>query len=332
MAFERGYALVIGTGSYLSVPWANIPIAVADATKVREILCAPSLCGYSSGQVTLLHDDTACKERILDALDHLATQTTAEHTVFLYYCGHGAYGTDGKYYLTTHETEVSAGKIVPSTSISEADLLDKLRKIPAKRLVLLFNACHSGEISPSLDLKGEKPSFGDLNLPTSAADALLSSGEGRIIITASRAEQKSWIGRGKLSLFTQALVDGLSGRREVVSNHGYVSAFALYEHIYFAVKEAASELGHLQEPELTVLKGVGPFPVALYRGATLPGDFDGQATLSTGLALREVTAASSQRLFTNIINTIAQGKRSVAIGGNATGNNIIVGNKNKIGA
>ena len=47
--------------------------------------------------------------------------------------------------------------------------------IPAKRLLLLFNACHSGEISPALGVGAEAPAFGGVNLPTTDADALLSS-------------------------------------------------------------------------------------------------------------------------------------------------------------
>ena len=92
----------------------------------------------------------------------------------------------GHYYLTTHDTQVSGGKVVKGMGLSAAELLDQLRAIPAKRLLLLFNACHSGAISPDLGLGDEAPSFGGVSLPTTDMGALLSSGEGRIIITACR--------------------------------------------------------------------------------------------------------------------------------------------------
>ncbi|MSP12241.1 MAG: hypothetical protein EXR62_04695 [Chloroflexi bacterium] len=195
----------------------------------------------------------------------------------------------------------------------------------------MFNSCHSGELSPDLALGDQETSFGDASLPESATNALLSAGEGRIIIAASRPEQKSWIGGGKLSIFTQALVDGLSGKGYVSNNNGYISAFGLYEHVYTAVKEAAGKLGKTQEPELTVLKGVGPFPVSLCRGATALGAFDSQEPLPPDTAAREVDQKHSARLFqtkTKIVT--ASGERAVAIGGNATNSPIITGDNNTV--
>jgi hypothetical protein len=328
MAFDQGHALVIGIGSYTFVPQANIPISVTDATRVQEVLCDPHLCGYPPAQVTLLHDGTATRDGLVKALEALAQATHADDTVVLYYCGHGDYGTDGHYYLTTHDTQVSNGKVLKGTGLSAAELLDKLRAIPATRLLLLFNACHAGAISPDLGLGEEAPSFGEVSMPEMATNALLSSGEGRILITACRPTQKSYIGSGTLSIFTQALVEGLSGTG-IVPNNGYVSAFALYEAMYAAITEAVSQLHRTQEPELTVLKGVGPFPVALYRGASDVGDFDAGEALPEGTAARAVEPQQSARLFRQLIRTVtASGERAVAVGGNVTGSTIITGDRN----
>ncbi len=329
MAFEKGHALTIGVGSYQYMSQANIPISVSDAQSVSDLLCDQNLCAYLPQQVNLLHDKQASRANILEALDALASKTRPDDTVLLYYCGHGEYGTDGNYYLTTHDTRISGHKIMKGTGISEAELLDKLRPIPAKRLLLLFNACHSGEISPHLGLGETDKSFGNSNLPQRTVDALLSSGEGRIIISACRPTQKSWIGNGKLSIFTQALVDGLAGQGYVPNNSGYISAYGLYEHLYFAIKEAAEKLGHTQEPELTVLKGVGPFPVSLYRGATDLGMFDSEEAVPEGTATRQVDPARSQRLFKQIIKTVtvSASEGSVAAGGDIHGNVTIAGNQ-----
>lgn len=330
MAFENGYALSIGIGSYQHVPQANIPISVADATAVSNLLRDQNLCGYLPEHVTLLHDAQTSRAGILTALDELAGQTTPENTVILYYCGHGDYGEDGNYYLTTYDTQVANGKIAAGSGFSNAELLQKLRAIPAKRLLLLFNACHSGELSPHLGFGPAATSFGSLSLPQPTAEALLSTGEGRIIITASRPDQKSWVGSGQLTIFTQALVTGLSGQGYVANNRGYVSAYGLYEHLYFAVKETAQEQGYTQEPELTVLKGVGPFPVSLYRGATNLGLFDDQESLPPETAARAVDPARSQRLFNQIIKTVtASGERAVAVEGDVHGS-IISGDQNRI--
>lgn len=311
MAFQRGHALVIGVGSYKNAPHNDVPITVADAKAMRAVLCDTNLCGYLPERVTLLHDKTANKAGILGALARLA-DVAEDHTVLLFYCGHGSYGTDGDYYLTTHDMKLDGTRVVPGTAISEAELLLALRQIRARRLILLFNACHSGEISPNLGPEEQAETFGGATLPETAVDALLSTGEGRIIITASRPEQKSWIGAGKLTIFAQALVDGLSGKG-TVNSRGFVGAFDLYEHVYETVKAAAARLGYVQEPELTVLRGVGPFAVVLYKGASSLGVFDESETALDGMAARTVDPAKSQRLYQKLVKNItASGDRSVA--------------------
>ncbi len=333
MAFDKGHALVIGVGSYTYIPYANIPISVTDAKSVCDLLCNKNLCGYPPEQVTLLYDKTASRESILSTLEVIAKKTTEESTVLLYYCGHGEYGTDGNYYLTTYDTKEFNGKVVKGTGICENELIEKLREISAKRLLLLFNSCHSGEISPELGISGMENSFGSANLPKTINEAILSSGEGRIIITACRPEQKSWIGKGKLSIFTQALVDGMSGKGYITNNNGYISAFMLYEHIYVYVKDIVAKMGKVQEPELTVLKGIGPFPVSLYRGAKDLGEFDSKEQFPKCYAAYEISPERSECFFkktSKSTSLIASYNRAVSIQGNLSGSTIVTGDKNII--
>lgn len=300
MPFEQGYALVIGVGRYAHHKHLSLPITVEDAKEVKKVLLDGKRCGYPEGQVRLLHDAGASTQGILDELDQLAEQSRPEHTLVIFYAGHGMYGTDGLYYLTTHDTQLSDHKVVPGTGISEAILLSKLRNIKAKRLLLLFNACHAGELMPSLGEEAEE-TLDSHSLPTRTMQALLSAGEGCILVTACRAEQRAWIGEGKLTIFTQALVDGLSGKGSVGNNRGYISAFSLYEQIYQAVKEAAHKLGKTQEAVLTVLENVGPFPVALYQGASERGAFEPETSLPAGTAAERVSISQSWNSYEQII-------------------------------
>jgi len=305
MPFDRGFALLIGVGTYAHIPWADVPITYNDALKVQEVLSDPKRCGYPENQITVLHDQTATRDGVLAALETLKKTTKDDHTVFIFYSGHGQYGTDGEYYLTTHDTKLDSGyKVEKGAGISETVLIDQLRQIPAKRLMLILNACHSGAVSPSLDLDPSKKSFGSESAPRKSLDAALSTGEGRIIITACRPDQKSWVGDGKTTIFANSLIEGLRGDGYVVNKSGYVSAFSLYEHLFLTVKESANGLGKLQEPELSVLKNVGPFPVALYRGATSLGDFDETEPVPPDTASREVSPDISRRMFNRYSNNI----------------------------
>lgn len=295
MSFSQGHALLVGVGTYRDQPNLNVPVCALDAEAVAEVLRDPNLCGYPANQVGLLRNATARRDDILIGLETLADRAAGSDTLFLFFCGHGAYGDDGDYYLTTHDTRVRDGRVVSGTGVREAELLERLRRVRAKRVLLVINACHSGGISPTLG--ADDAALTDTPLPSKTAAALLATGEGRIIITACREGQLSWIGKGKLSLFAQALVDGLQGRG-TSSSRGFLNAFDLYTHLYFRVKDSVErEYRQDQEPELTVLKGVGPFAVALYRGATSLGGFADAGPPPEGTAAREIDPAYARAML-----------------------------------
>lgn len=303
MRFERGQALIIGVGEYIHHPHANIPQAAEDARQVHSVLADAKLCGYRPERVTLLTGQQATRAAILQGLGKLAEQAGPDDTALIFFSGHGALGTDSNYYLTACDSRFSGERVVQDSGVSEGDLLRHLRAIPVRKMALFINACYAGEIAPHFGPE-EAAEVESSGLPESTADAILSSGEGRLIITSSRENQRSYGKAGQAtSLFGQALVDGLRGRGWVPNNAGYVGAFGLYEYLYEAVKEAAAEISRVQEPELTVLKGVGPFPLALYKGASQPGSFDVKETISGAAAVRQVSERASRRQFDRIINT-----------------------------
>jgi hypothetical protein len=304
MPFTQGHALLIGVGTYQYRPKMNAPLTADDARAIGDALRDERLCGYPSGQVTVLTDATASRAQVLAGLDALAA-LGEDATVLMFYAGHGDYGTDGNYYLTTHDTQKDANlRVIPGSGISEQELLAKLRNIKARRMLLIFNACHSGEISPVL--ADEAPETG-AQPPEKTAAALLATGTGRVIITACREGQYSFVGSGPLTLFGQALVDGLQGKGDYLANRGgAISAFDLYSQLYDTLQtwvpqripaDLRAKYGNVQEPELTVLKGVGPFAVALYRGAATLGEFSAPERPEVDSGLREVDPARSERLL-----------------------------------
>ncbi|NJN67053.1 MAG: caspase family protein [Chloroflexaceae bacterium] len=330
MPFPHGHALIIGVGTYQHEPRLNVPTTTADAQAVSEVLRDPRFCGYPVEQVTLLTDGQATRAAILAALDNLP-HTKPTDTLLLFYSGHGHYSADGTYHLTTHDTHLDGGKVVASTAISQTELLERLRAAPAERVLLLFNACHAGEVSPVLG-EGDAP-FTGTTLPPQTADALLSTGSGRIIITACREQQVSFIGPGPLTLFAQALTDGLRGQG-FNGRAGFISAYDLYTHLFFAIGEAVErhispalkqQYGDTQEPELTVFKGVGPFAVALYRGASALGDFPTDHTPAGGTVVREVNPARSQWALQQAIQQTVSGTGAVGVVGNVSHSPITTG-------
>jgi hypothetical protein len=217
----------------------------------------------------------------------------------------------------------SAGKVVPGTSLSQKELLEKLRAVKAKRMLLVFNACHSGEI----EVLGNRPapSLPHANVPDDTAAALLGTGDGRVVLTACRGAQYSFIGENSpLTIFAEALTNGLQGKG-IIGNRGYISIFDLYNYLYDAVGDAVADdkrvssqarqrYGGTQEPQLTIIKQVGPFAVALYKGAEALGDFDPQqGSVDDGKALRTVSRTEAREKFVEQIQ--------IQIGGDQTGGN-----------
>jgi hypothetical protein len=305
LSFDRGHALIIGAGAYQYVSHLDVPLAVADAQAVGAVLRDPRQCGYSPEQVTLLAGAHATRANILDSLDRLARRVEPQSTVVLFYSGHGHYGDDGAYYLMGHDTRLSASqKVLAGTAVSHQELLLKLQALRAERILLIFDACHAGVISPTL--AGSEPFTGQ-SLPNQTSAALLATGTGRIILTSCREHQYSFVGNGALTIFGQALVDGLRGKG-IRGQRGSISAFDLYAHLYDTVGEAVKRdvpevvrqrYGAAQEPELTALQGVVAFAVALYAG-TGQAEADLPEQPPAGPAVRLVGADESQAAFQQI--------------------------------
>jgi uncharacterized caspase-like protein len=259
--FQHGHALVIGVADYQDPGLKlRVPITLADARGVADALRNPKVAAYPDGQVKLLLDAQATRAGVLAALEGFAQAVRSEDTAFLFFCGHGVLGEDGLYYFTTHDTVLTAGqKARKETGVSAPQLLDLLRQVKAQRLVFLINACFSGHLSPTLgpaDVLGAPPS-------ATLGVEVLGTGEGRVLITASRPSQYSFYREDQPhSYFGQALIDGLSGKG-VPDSGGYVGLYELYLYLHQSVKAAA---GGAQEPVLNIVQGVGPFPVALHSG------------------------------------------------------------------
>ncbi len=337
MAFTKGYALVIGVGSYGPNPPLgssssekrprDVPITVADAKAVDAILKDPNYCGYPADHVMLLHDQDATSERILQDLDRLSDVVGPEDTVFLFYAGHGEYDTDQHSCLTANDTRLNLeNKVIASSGMREDDLLRRIKKIRAERALLVFNSCHSVALSPDTLGTSDGPTMeGGQTLPEELAAALLGTGQGRVMIAACRQQEKSYFRRSDTrTFFGAALADGLEGKG-VPNRHGYIGVFDLYEHLYTTVRSRAKQfLDVVQQPELTISKGVGMMAVAFHRGATPPSplsDTDLPGSLGSTGVVREVEPIESSRLFEAILSGQLKLGDSISIGkmSNSTG-------------
>jgi uncharacterized protein YjbI with pentapeptide repeats len=277
MTFARSYALVIGIGSYQHAPRLNVPHTAQDAGSVGQVLQDPAYCAYPPDQVYLLHDADATRNGILTALDSMAARIAPEDTMLFLYSGHSDTGEDGEYYLTTHDTRLNENrKYVQGTGINPGILLQKMTAIRARRVLIVINTAW----------------------PDEAVHALLATGEGRIVITACGERQQSFIGQSSpLTIFGQAFVDGLRGHGQR-SGKGLLNVYDLYAYLYDTVaaevrrqvpEEYLNRYG-VQEPQMSVLKGTGPFAIGIYHGEVEQQTRGTSEALPPGTAAREVAA------------------------------------------
>ena len=85
-----------------------------------------------------------------------------------------------RYAFVRAMTNLENQRVVPGSAVDELELLAQLRTIKAGRALVIVHACHSGVISPVLEL-GDQPMV-STQLPEKTAAAMLTTGSGRVII------------------------------------------------------------------------------------------------------------------------------------------------------
>ncbi|MBN1322755.1 MAG: tetratricopeptide repeat protein [Methanotrichaceae archaeon] len=199
LQFSSGRALLIGVG-------ADLPSTIEDATGLASILKDPSRSAYPPEQVALLTGLAADRPGIMAALDRLREASDEETTAVIYFSGHGfrVTGPSGEaYYLMPHGYDENR---LSQTAISGAEFVERLKAIPARKLLLLLDCCHAGGLA---DLLAPGLQFAKAPLPPESL-TLLAEGRGRVVIASSTEDEYSFAGR-PYSAFTLALIEALCG-------------------------------------------------------------------------------------------------------------------------
>jgi hypothetical protein len=206
---KRGtlYLLAVGLNEYANSRY-NLAFAVSDAnvftTELKRTQTA--LGKYDKVEVISLYNGDATKTNILAALQGFAGQTAnpaaeapaalsriipaqPEDALIIYYAGHGTANRD-RFYLLPHDlgyagdpanlTEKSLEQIL-AHGISDREIEEAVVKIDAGRLVLVIDACNSGQA-----LDAEEKRRGPMN---AKGLAQLAYEKGMYILTAAQSYQ-----------------------------------------------------------------------------------------------------------------------------------------------
>ncbi len=242
-----------------------------DARAIADLLRDPDYCGYPRENVQLLLDADATLAGLRAALARVAETTDADSTVTLYFSCHGGraqYGVNTGEYLLPVDADLASPRALAASTLSSAEFTAALEKIPARKLVVIFDCCYAGGIGETKDAGAPSFQVGALE----ETFARLKRGRGRVILAASRRDEYAWVlGDAPHSLFTQHLLAGLRGGAP--SEDGLITIFALYRYVQPRVTADEPNQHPVFRAEVE-----DDFPVALFRGGelgTIPRDAQG---------------------------------------------------------
>ena len=223
------YALVVGISEYKSKHLKNLSKPEQDAEAIASLLEDYGGCE----RVEVLKGYVSA-EKLETALTTLITERAARNEVIIYFTGHG-FSTQGlggkKGHLATSdcEIEMNAGKPKrQSKAIAFSDLNDLIRSSDLSNLVMLLDACHSGEFIESTLIE---QSFSAFN-----------AHQDYWVIAACRGFESAWAKTSEEhSVFTGALLDTLC-QENADPNDGCITGDLLVEHLRRALKGSRQEI------------------------------------------------------------------------------------------
>jgi hypothetical protein len=220
--FNNGYALLIGVGESAYKPF-SLPVTVKDTQAIYAALIDPELCAYPDNgeHIKVLNNAEATQSNILDCLKWLKekAESNPKATIFIYYSGHGWVDkNNNQYYLLQHD--VKPGKIADS-ALSGKTFTDALRQIKAERLLVVIDSCHAAGMATSKDAEAIAKADAELLdefdnfkrvAPSKDLIKSLKEGQGRVVFTSSKGEQKSYIkDDSSMSVYTYHFLEALQG-------------------------------------------------------------------------------------------------------------------------
>lgn len=216
-------AVVVGVNQYPNLTGANLNGCVPDAK-----LMADTLKKFKF-EVTLLTDDTATKQGILEALDTAKASNKPRERFVFYFAGHGTRASNGNSVLLPHDSEEKS----ETHDIKSEELYDQLNAIPARTRTVLLDSCFSGGMARSVKglVQGKKHrglktryyarsvASRDINPPQ---DLQTSANDKVCYYTATRKNEQAGEDQfpdgSRHGVFTYYLVQRLTGGQDVWDN------------------------------------------------------------------------------------------------------------------
>jgi len=231
---RQKYALLVGVGKFREKAINPLKYPAKDARDFYNYLTSRSGGNFRQENVTLLTDSGATRASVLGALNRIKAAARPDDLVLLYFSSHGTPpNINGSVNIVTYDTVVKPRQAIWDSSLTDEILGDFIQSVQAKRLVVVLDTCYAsgaykrvdgflptGGKSLGIEEEGQGMSQHMAKKLLGAKDLLLTDeladgpaagdGWGRVLLSASGPEEKSWESENlRNSFFTHYFVDGL---------------------------------------------------------------------------------------------------------------------------
>ncbi|KPK23768.1 MAG: hypothetical protein AMK69_17520, partial [Nitrospira bacterium SG8_3] len=235
------WAVVVGINDYSYIH--HLRYAVNDAKTVRDHLV--NYTHIPTENMTLLLNEEATLTKLRSALGtHLKNKAGKDDLVIVFFAGHGATEKDAmspdgdglEKYLLPYDADP---KDLYATALPMWEISRIFNRIRSERLVFIVDSCYSGAGGGrTIGIEGVRANISEAYLDR------LTSGKGRVIISASGANEVS-VENEKLEhgVFTYYLIEGLKGRADSDRN-GLITVDEIYRYVSEHVPRATGQEQH----------------------------------------------------------------------------------------
>lgn len=225
-------ALIIACGQYENEGLRQLPAPAADAAALEQVLSDAQIGGFD---VQVVENEPAHVVKV--HVEDLLSDARPDDVLLLHFSGHGLKSESGELYFAAHDTRPNR---LASTAVS-ADFVERgMRSSRSRSIVLFLDCCYGGAFGRGMRARA----VGDANVLDSFPGTGVAEGRGRAVITASNAMEYAFEGDSladdhseRPSVFTTALVQGLTTGEADRNEDGWVSLNELYDYVFDRVRE-----------------------------------------------------------------------------------------------
>ena len=250
-------ALVVANEDYADDGLRRLAAPGRDADALAEILGDRSVGGFD---VQVLRNESA--QQIRFAIEDFFADRSPTDLLLVHFSCHGVKNASGELFLAAADTRPTR---LASTAVAADFVNRQMADSRAQRIALFLDCCYGGAFPRGMVVRAAPAAqVGD----AFADQQDLGGGRGRVVVTASSAMQYAFEGEELApdadvgtSVFTKALVDGLTTGEADRDGDGWVGLTELFSYVSEQVRQAVPQ----QTPQMWTFGAQGDMHIARSR-------------------------------------------------------------------